>query len=144
MRTALEDSAQPRECFAERAASDLGLFKDTQNLALKLREVHGEHDAARVKDEIEARGQQIDVAAEGLTHAALDAVALVSFADDFADRETDARSRRSSRALNDLRGQEPAHGSGLALAAGSVGAKVVSVLAQTRVRQSFALGRLGS
>jgi hypothetical protein len=40
----------------------LGLFKDTRNLALKLREVHGEHDAARVQDEIEARGQEIDVA----------------------------------------------------------------------------------
>ena len=84
------------ECFAQRAASDSGLFKDTQNLSLKLREFHGEHDAAGVQDEIEARGQEIDVAAQRLAHAALDAVALVGLADHFAYSEADARSSRSS------------------------------------------------
>jgi hypothetical protein len=126
----------------------LGLLKDTQNLPLKLREIHGEDDAARVKDEIEARRQKINVAAESLAHAALDAVALVGLADDLADSEADARGNRSSRALKglrgDLRGKEPAHGSGLALAAGSIGAQIVSVLAQARIRQSLALGWLGS
>jgi hypothetical protein len=122
----------------------MGLFKDTQNLALKLREFNGEHNAARVQDEIEARWQKIDVAAKNLAHAALDAVALMGLADDFADSEADARSRRSSCALKGLRGKKPAHGGGLALAAGSVGAQVVSMLAKARVRQSFTLGRLES
>src|ERR1700677_4144425 len=72
----------------------LGLFKNTQNLALKLREFHREHSAARMQDEIEARGQKIDVAAESLAHASLDPVALVSLAQDFANGEADAWSSR--------------------------------------------------
>ena len=122
----------------------LGLFKDTQNLSLKLREFHGEHDAAGVQDEIEARGQEIDMAAERLAHAALDAIALMGLADHLTYSEANARNSRSSCALDCLRGQEPAHGGGLALAGGSVGAQVVGMLAQARIRQSLGLGRLGS
>lgn len=121
-----------------------GLFKDTQNLALKLRKVHGEHDAARMKDEIAAWRQEIDVATESLAHAALDAIAFVGLADDLADRETDARCRWSARISHDLRGEEPAHGRGLPLAAGGVGALIIGVLAQARARQRLALSRLGS
>ena len=125
----------------------LGLFKDTQNFPVKLREVDGEHDAARVQDEIEACGQELDVAAKSLAHAALDAVALVGLADDFTDSEADARrgwrGSAISGLLDGLRREEPAHGSGLALAGSSVGAHVVGVLAQARVHQSFTLGRLG-
>jgi hypothetical protein len=62
----------------------LGLLKDTHNFALKLREFHREDGAARMQDEVEARGQKIDVAAQSLAHAPLDAVALMSFAHDFA------------------------------------------------------------
>jgi hypothetical protein len=129
-----------------------GLLEDTHNLALKLREFHSEDGAARVQDEIEARGQKIDVAAQSLAHAALNAIALVSLAYDFAYGKADARRGGSERALSCLRGclrgwlrrrrQKPAHRSGVPLASGSVSAQIVGVLAQTGVRQSLALSRL--
>ena len=80
-----------RTACAPRAASVLAMFQNTHNLRLKLRKFHGEHAAARMEDEIEAGGQQIDVAAQSLAHAALDAVALVSLAQHFAHGEADAR-----------------------------------------------------
>ncbi len=43
-----------------------------------------------MKDEVDARGEQIDVAAEGCAHAALDAIAIVGLAEDLACGETDA------------------------------------------------------
>ena len=78
----------------------LGLLKDTHNLALELRKFHRENSAARVQDEVEARGQKIDMAAQSLAHAALDAVALVSLAHDFAYGEADARRGGSTRAFS--------------------------------------------
>jgi len=126
----------------------LGLLKDTHNFALKLREFHREDGPARMEDEIKARGQKIDVAAQSLAHAALDAVALVSLAHDFAYGKADARRSGSTRAFSCLRGclrrrrKKPAHRSGMPLAAGSVGAQIVGVLAQAGVRQSLARGRL--
>ena len=78
----------------------LGLLKDTHNFALKLHEFHREDGAARMQDEIKARRQEIDVAAQSLAHATLDAVALMSLAHDFAYGEADARCCRSKRAIS--------------------------------------------
>jgi hypothetical protein len=69
------------------------LLKDTHNLRLKFRKFDGEHDAARMEDEIEALRQQVDVAAQGLAHAALDAVALMRLAQHLARGEA----RRAGR-----------------------------------------------
>ena len=120
----------------------LSLLKDTHNFAFKLREFHREDGAARMQDEIEARWQKIDVAAQSLAHAALDAIALVSLAHDFAYGEADARRSGSKRAFSYLCREKPAHRSGMPLAAGSVSAQIVGVLAQAGVRQSLAMGRL--
>ena len=122
-----------------------GLFKDTHNLRLKLHKFHSEHIAARMEDQIEALGQKVDVAAQSLAHAALDAVALVSLAQHFADGEADARRGRSAgaRFAGRLRRQKPAHGCGLPFAAIRVGAQIVGMFAQARSRQRLASGGLG-
>ena len=118
-------------CAARRLGP--GLLKNTHNLRLKFREFHGEHDAAGMKDQIEARGQQIHVAAQGLAHAALDAVALMGLAQHLARGEADARPQPEQLAPSvRLRRQKPAHGCGLPLAAGRIGALIVGVLAQAR------------
>jgi hypothetical protein len=125
-----------------------GLLKDTHNFALKLREFHRQDSAAWMQDEIEARWQKIDVSAQSLAHAALDAIALVSLTHDFADGKADAWRGRSKRAFSCLRGclrrwrQKPAHRSGMTLASSSVSAQIVGVLAQAGVRQGLARGRL--
>jgi hypothetical protein len=98
-----------------------------------------------MKDEIETVRQETDVMAESLTHAALDAVALMGFAQHLADSEADARRapRMGTCAFSGLRRQKPAHVGGLPLAAGSVRTKEVGTLAQTRARQRLALAGLG-
>ena len=84
----------------------LCLLKDTHNLRLKFREFHGEHGAARMEDQIAALGQQIHMAAQGLAHAALDAVALMRLAQHLAGGEPDARAcRRAARAVCGARNQ---------------------------------------
>jgi hypothetical protein len=70
------------------------LMKDTHNLRLKFREFDGEHEAAGMEDEVEALGQHVDMAAQGLAQAALDAISFVCFADHFADGEPHARPNR--------------------------------------------------
>ena len=80
-----------RVCRALRTASASGLFKNTHNLRLKFRKFEGQHVAAGMEDEIETDRQQIDVAAQSLAHAALDAIAFVGFAQNFAHCEADAR-----------------------------------------------------
>ena len=54
-------------------------MKDTYNLRLKFREFDGKHKAAGMEDQIKAPGQQVDMAAQGLAHAALDAIAFMGF-----------------------------------------------------------------
>jgi hypothetical protein len=132
-------------CFAGACRLDPGLFKDTYNLGFKLHKLH-EHDVAPwMEDEIETFRQEIDVPTESLTHAALDAVALMGFAKHLADGEADARSalRRGTCAISDLRRQKPAHVGRLTLSAGCVCTKEVGMLAQTRARQRLALAGLG-
>ena len=72
----------------------VGLLKDTHNLGLEFREFDGEHRAARMQDQIEAQGQQVHMAAQHLAHAALDAIALVRFAQHLAGGEPNARAGR--------------------------------------------------
>jgi hypothetical protein len=88
------------------------LMKDTHNLRLKFREFDGEHEAAGMEDEIEALGEQVDMAAQGLAHPALDAISLVRFAHHFADGEPQARPNRQRRpgVSGLLRANEPTHG----------------------------------
>jgi hypothetical protein len=81
-----------------------------------------------MEDEIEADGEQVDVPAQRFAHAALDAIALVRFADNFPHGESNAW----TVSRQGLGSEEPAHGRGLPFAGCGVGALVVSMLAQTR------------
>ena len=128
-------SAVGADCCA-RARPRLLPVKDTHDLGFKFREFDGEHSAAGMKDEIEAGGEQIDMAAQGLAHAALDAIALVGLAEHFACGEADAAGRHARR--SGCGSQKPAHRSGLALAARRISALIVSVFAQTHARQRLA------
>ncbi|HWE83606.1 MAG TPA: hypothetical protein VG267_01585 [Terracidiphilus sp.] len=118
-----------------------GLSEDTHDLGFQFREIEGKDGAPGMQDQIGGRGQQIDVAAEGFTHAALDAVALVCFAKDFADSKADARAARIGCGAGR---EEPAHEGGLVLARSGVGALEVGVTAQTeRDEGLFVRGSLG-
>ena len=109
-------------------------MKDTYNLRLKFREIHGEHHASGVEDQVATLGQQIHMAPNGLPHAALDAITLVRFAQNLASGEPYARTWRllGAGVSGLLRGQKPAHGRRLALATGRIGTLIVGVLAQAR------------
>ena len=120
----------------------LGLFKNTHNLRLKLRKFHGKHVAARMEDEIHSHGQQVGVAAQGLAHAALDAIALVGFAHHFAHSEPDARRRRNLGAGYRLWREEPTHRSRLPFTARGVGAHKIGVLTQPCTSQCLASSRI--
>ena len=76
--------------------------------------------------------QQIDVATQSLAHAALDAIALVGLAHNFAHCEADARRTRHGRAIVALRRQKPAHARGLMFASCCVGTQIVGMFAQAR------------
>ena len=69
----------------------LGLLKDTHDLCLKFREFDCQYRAAGMEDQIAPCGQQINMAAQGLAHAALDAVALMGLAQHLAGGQPDAR-----------------------------------------------------
>ena len=78
------------------AACDYGRFgmclmKNTHNLRLKFRKFEGQDDSAWVKDQIASLRQQVDVAAQSLSHAALDAIAFMGLAQNLAGGETHAR-----------------------------------------------------
>jgi hypothetical protein len=60
------------------------LSQDTFNLRLKFREFHGQYAAPGMEDQIAALRQQVHVAAQGLSHAALDAVAFMRLAQHLA------------------------------------------------------------
>jgi len=97
-----------------------------------------------MKYEIAAQGEQVRMAAEGLAHAALDAVALMRFAEDLAGSEAYAgcgggRERTGGR-FERLRGQKPAHGSRLAFASGRIGSLVVGMLAQAEASEGLPAG----
>jgi hypothetical protein len=116
------------------------LLKETHNLGFEFGEFEVKDDAARMQDEVEARGQQIDMAAEGLSHAALDAIAFMGFAQNFAGGE--AHTRACGLGGGRLRRQKPAHGRGLAFAGGGVGALKIGVFPQAHRRERWARGWL--
>jgi len=122
-----------------RAASRLGLclLKNTHNLRLKFLEIERQHRAPWMQDQVAARRQQFHVAAKRLSHAALDAVPLMSLAKHLAGGEADTRASRGlgNRAGSGPRSQKPAHGRRLALAAGRIGALIIRMLPQARAGQ---------
>jgi hypothetical protein len=67
------------------------LMKDTHNLGFKFRKFESEDDPAGMKDQIAALRQQVDVATQSLSHAALDAIAFMGFTQNLARSEADAR-----------------------------------------------------
>jgi hypothetical protein len=73
------------------------LLKDTHNLRLKFLEIHGQHGSARMENEVAARGQQVQMPAQGLFHASLDAIAFMGFAHHLAGGEADARASWGDR-----------------------------------------------
>jgi hypothetical protein len=108
------------------------LVKDTHQFRIEFCEIDGQKRAAGMQDQIEALGQQIDVAAQCFSHAPFDAGALVGLAYNLADGESDARSIRQQLAAisgNRLWGQKPAHGRRLPLARSRVSALVVRMFA---------------
>jgi hypothetical protein len=104
------------------------LLENTHNLGFEFREFHGQHHAARMKDQVAAGGQQIDVTADGLSHAALDAIALVRLAQHFSGSEAGARRARGI-AAGRLRREKPAHRGRLPFARCLIGALVIGVFA---------------
>ena len=116
-------------------------MKDTHNLRFKFRKFEVEDRSAGMEDEIAAQRQQGDVAAQGLSHAALDAIAFMGFAQDLAGGEADARICWVVSASHLPRREEPAHGRGLTFAAGGIGALIVCVLLQARAGQGSGGGR---
>jgi len=121
------------------------LLENTHNLGFKFHEIQCEYRAARVENEIAGRGQQVKVAAQSFFHAALDAIALVRLAQNFANGEPNAW--RNCRVIGRLRSEKPAHRCGLAFAAGRISALIISMLAQAQTGQRLprkaALVRLG-
>jgi hypothetical protein len=92
------------------------LSKDTQNFCFQFPKFHGHHRSARMQDEINSIGQFMQMVTDSFTHAALDAIAFVSFAKYLARSEADARagtSRGARLLLALLRrrtpGEEPGH-----------------------------------
>jgi hypothetical protein len=118
-------------------------MKDTHDLGFKFRKFDGEDGAARVEDKIATLRQQVDVAAKDVSHTTLDAIALVSLADDLAHGEPDAGAFRLHRARAGIRltrSEEPTHRRGLPFAGGSIGALIIGVLAQAHARQGLRRG----
>src|ERR1019366_5427378 len=79
------------------------------------------------------------VAAQGLAHAALDAIALMGFTEHLACSEAYAGTGFAWR----LRCEKPAHRCGLPLASSGISALIVGVFAQACARDRLALNMLG-
>ena len=79
------------------AACDFGRFgmrlmKNTHNLGFKFRKFESEDGSAWMEDQIAALRQQLHMAAQRLSHPALDAIAFVGFTQNLADGKANARS----------------------------------------------------
>lgn len=64
--------------------------EDGGDLAVEEGEVEVDDGAAGVQDDVDGEGEEIEIVADGLAHAALDAVAVDGLAHDFADGKADA------------------------------------------------------
>ena len=108
-------------------------MKDTHDLRLEFRKFDGEDGAARMKDEVASWRQKIEVTAQSFSHAALDTVALVSFADHFADGKPDARGGGVvcfGAGVLRAGSEEPTHRCGLAFAACGIDALIIRMLTE--------------
>ena len=95
-----------------RCARGLGicLFENTHDFGFEFREIHGEHNSPGVQDQVVSRGNERDMAAQRLAHAALDAIAVVGFAQHLTRGEADAGADWARDAFcGRLGSQEPAH-----------------------------------
>ena len=84
-----------------------GLFENTQNLCFKFPKFHGEHRAPRMKNQVAAFREHLCVAAQSFSHAALDAIALMRFAENFASSEPDPGCFAGICGI--MQGKKPAH-----------------------------------
>jgi hypothetical protein len=110
------------------------LPEDTQNLGCQFHEIHVHDRTPRMQDEIDACGQLMQMPAYGLAHAALDAIALMSFAQHLADSQPHTRTvanhcTYSGAQRSITRGKKPRHGGGKLLTGDLVNTLVISVLA---------------
>ena len=115
------------------AAEDVGYF------AVEEGEVEVDDGAAGVEDDVDWGGELGEVPADGLAHAALDAVAVDGLAHDLAYGESDARGGLGEVAVGGAGGDEVAHLLGELLAAGLVNALVVGVFPQAEDERGHVL-----
>ncbi len=66
------------------------LREDMNYLCFKFREIQGQHRTPRVQNQIASLRQQVEMTAQRLAHAALDAIAFVRFTQYFAGGESHA------------------------------------------------------
>jgi hypothetical protein len=121
----------------------LDLAEDLGDLALERRELEFEDGAAGVEDDIDGCLEQMQVFADGLAHAALDAVAVDGLAHDLADGEADAGRADLFTWLKGAEGKEEGHLFRELLAARLVDALVVGVFAEAEGDSEHG-GRLSS
>ena len=100
--------------------------EDLAELAFEIGVREGEDDAAGVEHDIDGGAELGEVEADGLAHAALDAVAFDGAAEDLAGGEADV----GAIAGGSLQCGEVAEVAGVLLAGGGVDALIVSMLAQ--------------
>lgn len=119
------------------------LLQNTHNLGLQFGKFHRQHGAPWMENEIEARGQQVNVQAQRLAQTPLDAIAVMRLAQHLAYGQAYARPGNFPGTHGRLRSQKPAHGCRLLLPCCGIGALKIAVPAQTRAPQAQALRWMG-
>jgi len=85
------------------------LLKDTHNLGFKFRKIESEHRTAWMEDQVVTLRKQRGVAAQGLSHATLYAIALMGLTHYFAGCKSHPRTRYARIELRVPWREEPAH-----------------------------------
>jgi len=106
------------------------LLENTHNLRIKFREFERQHRSVRMKDQVAAARQLVDMPPQHFAKPPLDPIALVRWTEDLADSKSDSRACRLT-----LCRQEPAHRCRAALPSFSVYALKIRVPAQSRASQ---------
>lgn len=83
-----------------------------------------------MKDDVDRRGEQRKIGGDDGTQTALDAIAIVGFAEGLGDSKADTRAGGVGAAIRRARREEVCHLLGELLAAASIGMLVVGVLSQ--------------
>lgn len=109
------------------------LLENTHNLRIKFRELERQHRSMRMKDQVVAARQLVDMPPQNLAKPTLNPIALVRWTEDLADSKSDSRASRLT-----LCRQEPAHRCGTTLPSFSVYALKIRVPAQPRAGQRSA------